>query len=123
MTILKFSCKIKELKKFMDMKLDYIDEVNMLYSNFHKILKTIKKLKKCKLIISGDFNQLDMINDVQKYDYKSTFIIKELWKKNNVAVPKGKRADAKPFNLIQLHNIPNLIQNNFHDKDEDVNIC
>jgi hypothetical protein len=30
----------------------------------------IKKLKKCKLIISGDFNQLDVIHDLQKYDYK-----------------------------------------------------
>ena len=30
----------------------------------------IKKLKNCKLIISGDFNQLDVINDLQKYIIK-----------------------------------------------------
>ncbi len=31
-----------------------------------------KKLKNCKLIISEDFNQLDVIQDLQKYGYKVT---------------------------------------------------
>jgi predicted AAA+ superfamily ATPase len=36
-TIHKFSCKLKKLKKFIEMKLDYIfiDEVSMLHSNFY----------------------------------------------------------------------------------------
>ena len=124
-TIHKFSCKLKKLKKFMDMKLDYIfiDEVSMLHSNFYKILMVIKKLKQCKLIISGDFNQLDVINDVQKYDYKSTCIIKELCDNNNLQLTKCRRSDDKLFNLIQFDNIPNLTQDNFNDKDADVNIC
>ena len=56
----------------MEMKLDYLfaDEVSMLYSNFYKILMIVKKLRNCKLIISSDFNQLDVINDLQKYNYK-----------------------------------------------------
>ena len=62
----------------MEMKLDYIfvDEVSMLHSNFYKILMIIKNLKNCKLIISGDFNQLDVINDLQKYNYKDASILK-----------------------------------------------
>jgi ATP-dependent exoDNAse (exonuclease V) alpha subunit len=124
-TIHKFSCKLKKLKKFIEMKLDYIfvDEVSMLHSNFYKILMVIKKLKQCKLIISGDFNQLDVINDVQKYDYKSTCIIKELCDNNNLQLTKCRRSDDKLFNLIQFDNIPNLTQDNFNDKDADVNIC
>ena len=46
----------------------------MLHSNFYKILMIIKKLKNCKLIISGDFNQLDVINDLQKYNYKGRLV-------------------------------------------------
>ena len=83
----------------------------------------IKKLKQCKLIISGDFNQLDVINDVQKYDYKSTYIIKELCDNNNLQLTKCRRSDDKLFNMIQFDNIPNLTQDNFNDKDADVNIC
>ena len=107
------------------MKLDYIfvDEVSMLHSNFYKILMVIKKLKQCKLIISGDFNQLDVINDVQKYDYKSTCIIKELCDNNNLQLTKCRRSDDKLFNLIQFDNIPNLTQDNFNEKESDVNIC
>ena len=56
----------------MEMKFDYIfvDVVSMLHSNFYKILMIVKKLKNCKLIISGDFNQLDVINDLQKHNYE-----------------------------------------------------
>ncbi len=58
------------------MKLDYVfvDEVSMLHSNFYKILMIVKKLKKCKIIITGDFKQLDVIHDLQKYDYKDPSI-------------------------------------------------
>ncbi len=41
-----------------------------------------KKLKNCKLIISGDFNQLDVVHDLQKYDYKNALILKELCDNN-----------------------------------------
>ncbi len=33
-TIHKFSCKLKKFKAFMEMKLDLLDEVSMLHSNF-----------------------------------------------------------------------------------------
>jgi hypothetical protein len=51
----------------MEMKLDYIfvDEVRMLHSNFYNFLMIIKKQKNCKLIISGDFYQIDVIHDLQ----------------------------------------------------------
>jgi len=109
-TIHKFSCKLKNLKKFLDMKIDYIfvDEVSMLHSNFYKVLMVIKKMHNCKLIISGDFNQLDVIHDVQYYEYNNTSIIKELSDCNNLS----RRSDDKLFKLIQFDNIPNLKQIN-----------
>jgi DNA replication protein DnaC len=124
-TIHKFSCKLKKLKKFMEMKLDYIfvDEVSMLHSNFYKILMVIKKLKNCKLIISGDFNQLDVINDLQKYDYNDACILKELCDNNNLQLTKCRRSDDKLFNLIQFDNINNLTHDDFNDKETDMNIC
>ena len=79
-TVHKFACKLKKLTKFMESQLDYIfvDEVSMLHSNFYKILMIIKQLKNCKIIVSGDFNQLDVIRDVQKYDYKNSSILKRV---------------------------------------------
>jgi 5-methylcytosine-specific restriction endonuclease McrA len=109
-TIHKFSCKLKKFKSFMEMKLDYlfVDEVSMLHSNFYKILMIIKKLKNCKLIISGDFNQLDVINDLQKYNYKDASILKELCDNNILKLTNCRRANSILFNLIQFENIPNL---------------
>ena len=124
-TIHKFSCKLKKFKAFMEMKLDYIfvDEVSMLHSNFYKILMIIKKLKNCKLIISGDFNQLDVIHDLQKYDYKDTSILKELCDNNLIQLSKCRRSDDTLFNLIQFDNIPNLKKSDFDNKDTEINIC
>jgi GTPase SAR1 family protein len=124
-TIHKFSCKLKKFKAFMDMKLDYIfvDEVSMLHSNFYKILMIIKKLKKCKLIISGDFNQLDVIHDLQKYDYKDASILKELCDNNLIQLSKCRRSDDTLFNLINFDNIPNLKKSDFDNKDTEINIC
>jgi hypothetical protein len=109
-TIHKFSCKLKKFKSFMEMKLDYLfaDEVSMLHSNFYKNLMIIKKLKNCKLIISGDFNQLDVINDLQKYNYKDASILKELCDNNILKLTNCRRANCILFNLIQFENIPNL---------------
>jgi ATP-dependent exoDNAse (exonuclease V) alpha subunit len=107
------------------MKLDFIfvDEVSMLHSNFYKILMIIKKLKNCKLIISGDFNQLDVIHDLQKYDYKDTSILKELCDNNLIQLSKCRRSDDTLFNLIQFDNIPNLKKSDFDNKDTEINIC
>jgi ATP-dependent exoDNAse (exonuclease V) alpha subunit len=109
----------------MEMKLDYIfvDEVSMLHSNFYKILMVIKKLKNCKLIISGDFNQLDVINDLQKYEYNDACILKELCDNNNLQLTKCRRSDDKLFNLIQFDNIQNLTHDDFDDKETSINIC
>ena len=109
----------------MDMKLDYIfvDEVSMLHSNFYKILMIIKKLKKCKLIISGDFNQLDVIHDLQKYNYKDASILKELCDNNILKLSNCRRSNSILFNLIQFENIPNLEKSIFSNKETEINIC
>ncbi len=124
-TVHKFACKLKKLTKFMETQLDYIfvDEVSMLHSNFYKILMIIKKLKNCKLIISGDFNQLDVINDLQKYNYKDASILKELCDNNILKLTNCRRANSILFNLIQFENIPNLEKSVFSNKETEINIC
>ena len=127
-TVHKFACKLKKLTKFMESQLDYIfvDEVSMLHSNFYKILMIIKQLKNCKIIVSGDFNQLDVIRDVQKYDYKNSSILKELCDHNSILLTSCRRSDDKLFKLIQFDNINNLTPDDFKsdtDINNDLNIC
>jgi hypothetical protein len=95
----------------------------MLHSNFYKILMIIKKLKNCKLIISGDFNQLDVINDLQKYNYKDSSILKELCDNNILKLTNCRRSNSILFNLIQFDNIPNLEKSIFSNKETEINIC
>jgi predicted PilT family ATPase len=127
-TVHKFACKLKKLTKFMESQLDYIfiDEVSMLHSNFYKILMIIKQLKNCKIIVSGDFNQLDVIGDLHKYDYKNSSILKELCDHNNINLQTCRRSNDKLFNLIQFDNINNLTPDDFKSDlkiDNDINIC
>jgi hypothetical protein len=60
----------------------------------------VKQLKNCKLIISGDFNQLDVIHDLQKYNYTDASILKELCDINIIQLSKCRRSDDTLFNLI-----------------------
>jgi 5-methylcytosine-specific restriction endonuclease McrA len=127
-TVHKFACKLKKLTKFMENQLDYIfvDEVSMLHSNFYKILMIIKQLKNCNIIVSGDFNQLDVIGDLHKYDYKNSSILKELCDHNNINLQTCRRSNDKLFNLIQFDNINNLTPDDFKSDlkiDNDINIC
>ena len=127
-TVHKFACKLKKLTKFMDTQLDYIfvDEVSMLHSNFYKILMIIKQLKQCNIIVSGDFNQLDVIGDLHKYDYKNSSILKELCDHNNINLQTCRRSNDKLFNLIQFDNINNLTPDDFKSDlkiDNEINIC
>jgi ATP-dependent exoDNAse (exonuclease V) alpha subunit len=112
----------------MESQLDYIfvDEVSMLHSNFYKILMIIKQLKKCKIIVSGDFNQLDVIGDLHKYDYKNSSILKELCDYNNINLQTCRRSNDKLFNLIKFDNINNLTVDDFKNDlkiDNQINIC
>jgi 5-methylcytosine-specific restriction endonuclease McrA len=127
-TVHKFACKLKKLTKFMETQLDYIfvDEVSMLHSNFYKILMIIKQLKQCNIIVSGDFNQLDVIGDLHKYDYKNSSILKELCDHNNINLQTCRRSNDKLFNLIQFDNINNLTPDDFKSDlkiDNEINIC
>jgi 5-methylcytosine-specific restriction enzyme A len=127
-TVHKFACKLKKLTKFMETQLDYIfvDEVSMLHSNFYKILMIIKQLKNCNIIVSGDFNQLDVIGDLHKYDYKNSSILKELCDHNNINLQTCRRSNDKLFNLIQFDNINNLTPDDFQSDlkiDNEINIC
>jgi hypothetical protein len=86
----------------------------------------IKQLKNCNIIVSGDFNQLDVIGDLHKYDYKNSSILKELCDHNNINLQTCRRSNDKLFNLIQFDNINNLTPDDFKSDikiDNDINIC
>ena len=90
---------------------------------FYKILIIVKKLKNCKLIISGNFNQLDVINDVQKYNYKDSSILKKLCDNNIKKLSNCSCANNIWFDLIRFDNIPNLEKSISSNKETEINIC
>ncbi len=69
----------------------------------------IKKFKKC-------FNQLDVIHDLKRYDYKNASILKELCDNKLTQLSKCRRSDDTLFNLINFDNIPNLKKSDFDNK-------
>jgi len=93
----------------------------MLSSYFYKILLTMKKIKNCKLIIVGDFNQLPPINDVKNYNYKESHILKELSDYNLLNMTKWRRGDNSMQN-ITFNNINNICKSDFDNNLCDFNI-
>ncbi len=106
-----------------------MDEVSMLAEVFYKFLMMIKKFNKdIKFIISGDYNQLKAINDrILPYtDYSNSPALFELADRNKIQFTKCRRADSKPFDLIQFNNIPKGKPSDFTEidnYDNDINIC
>ncbi len=83
----------------------------MLQEVFYKFLMMIKKIKpEIKFIISGDYDQLESVNDrISQYtDYANSPCLFELSDYNKIQLTKCRRADDKLYNLIQFNNVPNL---------------
>ena len=116
MTIHRFaiSCSKKNIR---EMKLDYIivDEVSMLQEMFYKFLCSIgRAFPSIKFIMSGDFNQLEPVNDrVKNCDYKNSIALHELSDGNRIQLTKCRRADDTLFNMIKPENIPNIDKKKF----------
>ena len=117
-TIHKFSSKIKSYKALQGMKFDYIfvDEISMLKEIFYKFILMAKKVKlNVKIIMVGDYNQLEPINDRigNNIDYGNSQALREICDNNKILLTTCRRADDEFFNLVKYDNIPNLLKTDF----------
>jgi hypothetical protein len=107
----------KSLKKFQSIKYIFIDEVSMMRELFYSIFLTIKfHSPHIKFIISGDFNQLEPVNDRSFFNYQESHALHELVDGNKVLLTKCRRSDDKLFNLCQA-----ILTDKYHDVTELIN--
>ena len=90
----------------------------MLQEMIYKFLcSTGRALPSIRLIMSGDFNQLEPVNDrVKNCDYKSSIELHELADGYRIQWTKCRRADDTWFNMIKPQNIPNIDKTKFGSK-------
>ena len=101
------------------MKLDYIfvDEVSMMSEMFYKFLLMLKRAKPTlKFIITGDFNQLPVVNDrIKDIDYENSVALYELCDKQKVIMTKCRRSD-QPVLFEEVPDIkPKQFENEYTD--------
>ena len=119
LTLHKFASKLKKKKALRDMKLDYIfvDEVSMMSEMFYKFLLMLKRAKPTlKFIITGDFNQLPVVNDrIKDIDYENSVAFYELCDKQKVILTKCRRSD-QPVLFDEVPDIkPKQFENEYTD--------
>lgn len=87
---------------------DYIiiDEKSMIKELFFRILYNIKQNTKCKIILSGDWNQLEPVADRTDFDYENSSLIHYICDGNMFQLTKCRRADDTLFNLCK--NVNNI---------------
>jgi len=117
MTIHKFLASsfhdVKGLKKKIShLDVLIIDEISMCRELFYKVFQTMKKLKpELRIIMAGDFRQLEPINDRVICDYKNSLILMELCDGNRLELSKCRRSDKELYeaslnvNKINIKNI------------------
>jgi len=115
-TLHKFMSETTTKKSFSKLNLDYIliDEVSMMTEIFYKYLITLQNSQpKIKFIITGDFKQLEPVNDRVRCDYKNSRALFELCSSFRVELVQCRRADEKLYNLLKdVNSIDKSIFNN-----------
>jgi 5-methylcytosine-specific restriction endonuclease McrA/DNA replication protein DnaC len=90
----KASNKIKQINYLI------VDECSMMREIFYQVLLMIKHHNpSMKIIIVGDFGQLDPVNDRVKKNYELTRALFELVDENKIVLTKCKRSDDVLFNI------------------------
>lgn len=123
-TLHKFFSETNTKKAFNKLNLDYIiiDEISMMSEIFYKYLITLSNAKpNIKFIISGDFKQLEPVNDRVICNYKESRALFELCNGFRVELMQCRRADDKLYNLLKDVNIINT--SIFTDKLNKVNLA
>src|SRR4029077_15781120 len=125
MTIHKWYLSYKSIFNKYLKTIDYIiiDEISMMHEIFYKLFLDIKlKAPHIKLILSGDFRQLQPVKDrVNDCDYKNSYILKFLCDFNKLELSKCRRSDDKLFLLSK--DLNNLDINKYDNKIRLLNIC
>jgi hypothetical protein len=117
----------KALKKLRFVKNIMIDEVSMMRELFYSVFLSIKfHYPHINFIISGDFNQLEPVNDRKHFNYEHSKALYELVGGSKVDLTLCRRSDDKLFNLCKNinegkeYNVDDLINKPFKSY---TNIC
>jgi len=91
---------------------------------FYKYLISIKTLNsKIKFILTGDFQQLEPVNDRVDVDYKNSLALFLLCDGNRLQLTKCRRADNETFELCKFENIEKIKTDTFNNKFTFKHIC
>jgi len=123
-TLHKFFSETNTKKAFNKLNLDYIiiDEISMMSEIFYKYLITLSNAKpNIKFIISGDFKQLEPVNDRVICNYKESRALFELCSGFRVELMQCRRADDKLYNLLK--NVNTINTSIFTDKLNKINLA
>lgn len=96
-TVLVSSKSIANLKH---LEYIFIDEISMMKEIFYTVFLSIKfHHPHIKFIISGDFNQLEPVNDRKRFNYERSRALFELVDGNKLYLTRCRRSDDTLFNL------------------------
>ena len=124
-TVHKFAAKMRKYKQFNESEINYIfiDEISMLKELFYKFMLMIKRLKNVKIIVSGDYNQLEPVADRAHYDYENSYALQEMSDFNKIVLTKCRRSDDKLFKKVHFNNVLNLSEDEFKNEFTEVHLC
>lgn len=92
----------KSINKLKSKEYIFIDEVSMMRELFYSIFLSVKfHHPHIKFIISGDFNQLEPVNDRATFNYENSKALHELVDGNKVLLTLCRRSDDRLFNLCK----------------------
>jgi ATP-dependent exoDNAse (exonuclease V) alpha subunit len=119
-TLFSFCTRFEKSRTSLEkLKIDYIfvDEISMMHEHMYKFLIMLKQIRPdIKLILSGNFDQLEPVNDRAKFDYKNSPALFELADGQILKLTKCQRQKNEEFfNMIHPNNIVNLTKANFNN--------
>ena len=119
-TLFSFCTRFEKSRSSLEkLKVDYIfvDEISMMHERMYKFLIMLKQIRPdIKLILSGNFDQLEPVNDRAKFDYENSPALYELADGQILKLTKCQRQkDEDLFNMIHPNNIPNLTKTDFNN--------
>ena len=87
----------------------FIDEISMMEEKFYKFIITLKKNRPDIIfILSGDFEQLEPVNDRCNFDYKNSLALFEIVDSNRLTLTKCRRANDELFEMLKPGNIEKI---------------
>jgi 5-methylcytosine-specific restriction enzyme A len=90
----------KSIANLKHLEYIFIDEISMMKEIFYTVFLSIKfHHPNIKFIISGDFNQLEPVNDRKRFNYEMSRALFELVDGNKLYLTRCRRSDDTLFNL------------------------